>query len=347
MRLPRWLAWVLVGLAFLAAGLQRQFHDATPTSPYAPEPIGSSLFAVIFLLLLVSVRESRRGAVGGPGVRLGSLIPLLLILFVEKWFSQIVYLPLFGWWFGGSGSAALLDAQFRALAGVGLIAISLAVAPLTLPTARKCLRRSRPRRLPTAIVVVGGTLLCTYGLLALVQRLGGPIGLHWPTADRLWLWVVLGQSLLAVGEEFYYRGLLMSEVERLAPRLGVRAPGMRRWTALLLSAGLFGLEHIDASRGLETLLRESAFVVALGLLLGLLVMLSANLPLAAGLHAFINCLLLGATPYLTDGVGNALMPPGPYIGVSLIFAFAITLTLRGVKLRNLGAPPAARRGSPA
>ena len=78
MRIPLSLAWLLVLLTFFTAGLLRQFHGGTPHSPYVPPVVGSLLFAGIFFLLLVSAREWRSGAVPGAGIRLGSIVPILL-----------------------------------------------------------------------------------------------------------------------------------------------------------------------------------------------------------------------------------------------------------------------------
>ena len=61
--------------------------------------------------------------------------------------------------------------------------------------------------------------------------------------------------------------------------------------------------------------------VALGLLLGILVMVSVNLHFAAGVHAWINWLLLGAAPVFVDASGKPALPPGTYIGLTLILAF--------------------------
>ena len=64
MRLSRPLAWTLVLLGVLTAGLLRQFNDRTPVSPFVDPTVGSLLFGVVFLLLLVSAWERRRGGLG-------------------------------------------------------------------------------------------------------------------------------------------------------------------------------------------------------------------------------------------------------------------------------------------
>ena len=158
MRIPVWLAWLLLALGFFTAGLLRRFHDQTPTSPFVPPIVGSLLFAAIVFLLLVAAREWRQGAVPGPGVRLGSVTPILLMLLIEKWTSLTIYNPVFFFISSNSNSEAtptMLDAQFRAFAGAGLLLVCMLVARLSAPAARKTLRRAHLRRLlPAALATL-------------------------------------------------------------------------------------------------------------------------------------------------------------------------------------------------
>jgi membrane protease YdiL (CAAX protease family) len=249
--------------------------------------------------------------------------PILLMLLIEKWVSLTLYNPLFFWAAPAGQASDDLDAEFRAFAGVGLILVCALVGWFSAPALRKTWRRARPSRWPAAalatVLVVTGTYLLL-GLLALT--LGGGLRLRWPSPTPLLFWILGGQAVLAFAEELYYRGLLLSEMERLAPRLGARSAPARRWTALIFTSTLFGMEHmrIDPTQW-EQVVRQTVFTVALGLLLGLLIMVSANLHLSGGIHAWINCLLLGATPYFVDLSGSPALPPGTYIGLSLILAF--------------------------
>jgi membrane protease YdiL (CAAX protease family) len=340
LRLPVPLAWLILGLAFFTAAILRQFHDRTPESPLAPPLVGSLLFAGIFFLLLVSAREWRRGAVAGKGVRLGSVTPLLLMLLIEKWISISVYPAVFRWLARDGADPRWLDAQFWTLAGVGLILACLLVGRLSRPTARKTWRRARPSRwlfaaAATALVVGGSYTI----LLLLGWVLGANLQLHWPSPGPLLGWILGGQALLAFAEEIYYRGLLMSEVERLAPRLGVRGPSARRWLALLFTAGLFGIEHLTLGPPWGHSARQLIFATALGVLLGILVMVSANLHFAAGVHAWINWLLLGAAPYLVHEGGRPAIPPGTYIGLTLILAFVLVFVFQRWRRRQAYGEP--------
>jgi membrane protease YdiL (CAAX protease family) len=325
---------LILVLVLFTAGLLRQFHDRTPSSPLVSPVVGSLLFAAIFLLLLVSAREWRRGAVAGRGVRLGSLTPLLLMLLVEKWFSLTIYPAVFDRLAPTETDPRLLDAQFRAFAGLGLVLVCILCGSLSRPTRRKTWRRARPSRWPRAALgagcVVGGCYL-TLGLLSL--SLGGAPRLSRPPIGPLWLWIIGGQALLGFAEELYYRGLLLSEMERLAPRLGAAHPALRRWVALAGTAALFGMEHMRLGPPWSESVRTLVFTVALGLLLGILVMISANLHYVGAVHAWINWLLLGAAPYYVDVDGAPALPAGPYIGLTLILAFVLVYARQRWRLR--------------
>jgi len=323
LRIPTPLAWQLLLLTFFTAGLLRQFHDRTPLSPYVPAVVGSLLFAAIFLILLVSSWERRRGGVPGHGIRLGSLTPILLMLLIEKWISLTFYVPLFNWFSSPATPAKLLDAQFLALAGLCLLLVCFLVCWFSAPARRKTWRRARPARWPAAALATILIVACTYLLLGVVSSaLGGGLRLRWPEPSKLLFWIIAGQAMLAFAEELYYRGLLMSEMERLAPRLGASKAVARRWIALLATSALFGMEHLRLERfSFEQLGRQLIFTISLGLLLGLLIMVSRNLHLSAGIHAWINCLLLGAAPHFVDGDGQAALPAGTYIGLAMILAF--------------------------
>lgn len=331
---------MLIVLTLLTAGLLRQFHDQTPRSPYVPPVVGSLLFVGVFFLLLVSAREWRLGASPGRGIRLGSLTPLLLMLIMEKWISLSLYNPVFYAFSPAGASDAQLDAMYRAFAGVGLLLMCLLFAWFSRPAARAVRDRVRPSRYLAAAGVVGIAVAGTYGLFALLSAsTGAGFRLALPEADGLLGWVGGGQAILAFAEEIYYRGLLLGELKRLAPRLGIRSRAGRRWTAIALTSVLFGMEHFATTTDVPAMARQMIFTVALGLLLGILVEVTANLHLSAGVHAWINWLLLGAVPVFVGRDGGPALAAGPYIGVSLIFVFCLVTVL----VRRSGSPARRRR----
>ncbi len=334
MRLPLPLAWTILLLGLFTSGLLRQFHQRTPTSPFVSPIVGSLLFAAVLILLLVAQREQARGAVPGRGIRLGSLTPLLLMLLIEKWVSITLYPLIFSAIAQPEANPDLLDAQYRTMAGVGVLGVSLVVGKLSVPTARRTWRRARPSRWPRAAVGTVAAVVATYSLMALYGAVTGhSYRLVLPRFGILALWIIVGQAILALGEEVFFRGLLLSETERIAPRLGVRGPVGRRWMALSLTATVFAMEHVDVSAAPDEMLRRSVFVLALGLLLGMIVSVSANLHFAAGIHAWINWLLLGTAPHWVDSRGAPAVPSGIYIGLTLIAGFS--LALWGYRRRHL------------
>lgn len=326
MRLRRDIAWFLLLLAIFTAGLLRQFNVATLASPLLPPAVGSLSFAVIVVLVLVGWRERRLGAVGGEGIRLGSLTPLLLMLFVEKWAAHALLPPLLGPMLRGL-SATEADARLRALSGAALLLIAIALSFLSSPTRAALRRWTRPAAWTRA---ASGTVLAgaaTFGLLyGLTHALGAVPRVELPRLDADWAWTFFGQGVLALGEEVYFRGLLLAELLRLMPRLGLASAPARRWTAVGVTALLFGLEHVTVSGGA---LRPALFTVSLGVLFGLLVLVTENLPYAAGIHALINWVLLGAVPRLVDAAGRPMPPSGSWIGLVLVFAFVLAFLAHG------------------
>jgi len=336
-RIPRWVAWVMVVLTFFTSGILRQFHEEIPTSPYVSPAAGSLLFGAIFLILLVAAREHRLGASPGRGVRIGTVTPLLLMLLGEKWISLTLYNPVFYWISSADDPELLTDAYYRAFSGAGLLAAVLLLARFSRPTAERLWRCARPALWGWA---AGGTAIAVLGtyvvLWGLGLAMGGATHLLWPPLDELLGWTAVGQGLRAFAEEGYYRGLLLFELLRIAPRLGLRSRVARRWIALLLTSALFGMEHISIGPSIEVGLRQLVFTVSLGLLLGIVVLVGSNLHYAAGLHAWINWLVLGAVPRFVDPAGESLLPPGTYIGIGMALGFVVLFLSSGARERTNG-----------
>jgi membrane protease YdiL (CAAX protease family) len=334
LRIPRLLAWVLITMAMFTAGLLRQFHDLTPASPFLAPAVGSLLFACVLFLVLVAVRERQIGASPGPGVRLGSLTPILLMLLIEKWVSSGFYQPLFALAAPRGLSDDAADAWFRLMCGLGLLVIVAIASRFSRPAAAWVRVRLSGRKafvgIGSAAIAVSGVVLI---LVPVAWAFGSTISVV-PAAARGPLAVVLvGQAALALAEEAYYRGLILGELLRLAPRLGLRSPAARRWTALGMTSLLFGMEHLGLTSAGSEAARQLVFALALGALFGMLVLLTENLWFAASLHAWINGLLLGAVPRLAFGPAKAGLPSGASISLVLIAAFvtAFAIQRRGVR----------------
>jgi membrane protease YdiL (CAAX protease family) len=328
-RIPRALAWLLVAMAMFTAGLLRQFHDLTPASPFLTPAVGSLLFACVLFLFLVAARERQIGAAPGPGVRLGSVTPILLILLVEKWISSSFYQPLFALAAPADLPDEVSDAWFRMMCGIFLLAIVLIASRFSRPAASFVRARRAGWKaaagIATAAIAIGGGGL----ILALVAKAAGStISVPLPHPQGPLGIVLVGQAAIALAEETYFRGLILGELLRLAPRLGLRAAPARQWAALALSSALFGMEHVGTWAGWSDGARQLIFALALGALLGMIVLLTDNIWFAASLHAWINWLLLGAAPQLAYGPAQASLPPGASVSLTLITAFIAAFALQ-------------------
>ncbi len=322
MRIPRALAWLLVAMAMFTAGLLRQFHDLTPASPFLAPAVGSLLFASVLFLFLVAARERQIGAAPGPGVRLGSFTPILLMLLVEKWISSSFYPPIFALAAPAELQGDAADAWFRLMCGLGLLAIVLLGSRFSRPAASWVRSRMVGRKalvgIASAAIAIGGG----GAVMALVAKaVGSGVGVLPPHPHGPLAVLLVGQAVLALAEESYYRGLLLGELLRLAPRLGLHAPAARRWVALGLTSMVFGMEHVGLSSGWDDAVRQLGFALALGTLLGMIVLLTDNVWFAASLHAWINGLLLGAVPRLAYGQSQTVLPPSASVSLVLIAAF--------------------------
>ena len=322
MRIPLALAWLLLGMVLFTAGLLRQFHDLTPSSPFLNPAIGSLLFACVVFLALVAVRERQIGAAPGPGIRLGSLTPFLLMLLGEKWLSSL-YGPIFAWATPADLEPVAADAGFRALCGVGLLLIVLLTSRFSNPARAFLASRLAPRRALPGIGAAAVAVLCSVAALgALALAFGSFPRLLPPASSGPHALVIAGQSVLALAEEAWFRGLLLGELLRLAPRLGLRHAASRRWVAIGTTALLFGFEHFSLQGGIDDGVRQLVFALALGTLFGMLVLVTSNLWFVAALHAFVNLLLLGALPQLAYGAGASAAPLSPGVTISLVLIAA-------------------------
>ena len=85
------------------------------------------------------------------------------------------------------------------------------------------------------------------------------------------------------------------------------------------------------SLAIDVMMRQLVFTIALGILFGLLVMVSANLHYAGAIHAWINWLLLGAAPHYVGPTGEPALPSGTYIGLTLILAFVLAFAMHWLR----------------
>ncbi len=123
----------------------------------------------------------------------------------------------------------------------------------------------------------------------------------------------------AVCEEILMRGTVLPSLNR------TMGPGL----AVLISAGLFGLIHLDPFR--------FPFTFGVGLVLGVVRLRADSLTPPILVHATLNALTFLAVPYLDDP--TVPMPaPRPWLGAGLLLGGALLSTL---VLRPLRRPPCA------
>jgi membrane protease YdiL (CAAX protease family) len=251
------------------------------------------------------------------------------MLLLEKWISSGFYPPIFALCAPATLTDEAADAWFRLLCGVGLLAIVLVASRFSRPAAAFVRARVSGRSAVVGIGAAGLAIGAAGALLALVARgFGSGLGLAPPHTEGPLPVVLFGQALIALAEEAYYRGLLLGEILRLAPRLGPRSPSVRRWVALASTSMMFGMEHMGVSAGWDDAARRFVFALALGILLGLLVLLTDNLWFAAAMHAWINGIVLGAVPRLAFGHASAGLPVGASVSLAMIGAFVAAFIMQ-------------------
>jgi membrane protease YdiL (CAAX protease family) len=229
------------------------------------------------------------------------------------------------------------------MCGAGLLLVAVLLSRFSKPAAAWVAARLLGSRVVQGVAIAALSVASAGAGLALIGwMLGSSVSLLAPRPQGPLLVVLVGQLLIALAEETYYRGLLLGELLRLGPRLGLSSPVSRRWVALALTSLLFGIEHLGGFSGWDDASHQVVFALALGALLGMIVLLTDNLWLAATLHAWINWLLLRAIPEFAYGPARASLPPGASVSLVLIAAFLAAFALQ--RRRGLGARIYARSG---
>ena len=165
-------------------------------------------------------------------------------------------------------------------------------------TADELAFRGALREVGTGMLIGGGLLLATIGVLA-------ALGYYRVDAVNSWTALIpaLGVALFAgYVEEVLSRGVILRILEE---RLGT-------WIALAISAGLFGFAHFsNPDMGLRGLL---AITVGAGLLLGAAYLLTRRLWLAVGIHFGWNFVyvLFGLPPPIAEGLFESRLS-GPHL----------------------------------
>jgi membrane protease YdiL (CAAX protease family) len=312
--------------AIATSGLLRSFHGGTPRWPGLPGPVSSLLFTAFFLLLLLDLRNRRRGLdlwrdpsrPDEPTV--AQLLPLVVVLLGEKWITSDLLAGAFDWIGPHSGDPRMADALYRLWSGFGLLGAALALLPV--------LRQVYPR---LAVFLTGERFASALRLAlvawavttALVFASGWFAGAHLgvPAAAPGLLAAAIGaQVVRGIAEELFYRGMLQNALVMILKRLGLEEHRLGRLTAIGAISVSFTLEHVDPAAGLRRNLGALAFVFAMSVLLGLLLEASRNLYLVMVAHIALNLVLANLLPTFVDATGRPVLP-GAVSGA--IFAFVL------------------------
>jgi len=343
MRISRRLAWILLLSAVATAAMLRQFHDRTPESQILPWPIRSLLFFLLVILFLVFLRGwGRRQELPYAGERLEqvnllSLVPFLIAIVGEKWFSITFYAPVLA-----AGSRAglpepVLNALGVLLAGLGILVVAFALLPL-FPRLRPLVREYlSARSLLLAVVGTVGVLGLLYGCMgAGLLAFGDREAFLLPRWYGSWAGIRFsGQALIALGEEIYYHGLLQSELIFLLPALGLRHSIGARIAGVGIIACQFALEHAGGSSAAEAI---SIFIYTamVGAFLGTLLLTIRSIWLCALTHFALNLFAVGGGLQFTDAIGAPLFEqPMLYVALYLILLTLLVYSCFGPERQEL------------
>ena len=282
-------------------------------------------------------------------------MPLLIGLMLEKWISITFYGPLFHRINGESMRPLTFEALYVVESAVGLLVVILMLLPLF----RRLFPLLRQLFAPSGVLVaalgIGAALACLFAGLLLLLRLAGAGGirLEWKGFGDPVL-VLGGQALIAFAEEFYYRGILQSELTFLLPSLGVTGNRARKLVAVVLISMAFALEHLVWADTYSEDFRRVLFTFGCSFFLGVLLALLGNLYLNAACHFVLNVFALGLDAatrggglQFVDDRGRPFFEPSLYIFLflALLFVFAyvrIALVSRQASARPAGGAARAR-----
>ena len=113
-----------------------------------------------------------------------------------------------------------------------------------------------------------------------------PVRLNWPA------WLFYQFMYIAVAEEVFFRGYVLSNILSLTNRITAHRPGLHHWISIILSAAVFAVAHLLVQGGVMSLL---TFLP--GLVLGWLFIRTRTLLAPILFHGLANsfyCLLAAA-----------------------------------------------------
>ncbi|TDI13800.1 MAG: CPBP family intramembrane metalloprotease [Acidobacteria bacterium] len=292
-----------------------------------------TVVAVILLSLLLFFRRDEREAL--PSLQAGT-VPLmdLVPLAVAVLGVQVVVdnaWSFLGRWTASPAIPQELAAPLHRLGMGGALLLALAILMLLVPRLRRRLREcAAARRLRSGLYFTVAVLVVVYGILVWVGVLvAGPnqVRLSMPPVFAATALLIVGQAVIALGEEIFYRGILQGEVSRVLVKAGVENPRNRRMLALGAVSLLFALEHVGPGMTREMFLATFLYAFCMSLLFGFLFELTGNLAVCSLAHFFNNLIVLGLGPVLWIPGPLAAFGDGVYLMAFLSITFVFLFLL--------------------
>jgi membrane protease YdiL (CAAX protease family) len=306
------------------AGLQ-SLNQRLPFDPFI------ALLAILCVVLLF--RRRHYGLAVGPqhpGVRLRDLVPLAVAVVGVQIVLEQAWVLLRRWTVSPAVRPEMVHPLHRLGMG-GALLVALVGLIVLVPRFRMRLREcGATPRLRSGLYFTVAVLLVVYGLLLWVGVLvagPGQIHLRVPPIFSVTVLLVLGQAVIALGEETFYRGILQGEVSRFLVKLGVQNPRNRRIMAIGAISLLFGLEHVGPGMSREMFVATFLYAFCMSMLFGFLFELTGNLAVCTLTHFFNNLIVLGLGPAVALPGPAAAFGDGVYLMAFLSITFVFLFLL--------------------
>jgi membrane protease YdiL (CAAX protease family) len=234
-----------------------------------------------------------------------------------------------------------LVAPLHRLGMGGALLAALAALLVLVPRFRRRLREcAAANRLRSGLYFTVAVLLVVYGILVWVGVLvAGPdqVQLSLPPVLSVTVMLILGQAIIALGEEIFYRGILQGEVSRMLVKAGMENPRNRRMLAIGTVSLLFSLEHVGPGMSREMFVATFLYAFCMSLLFGFLFELTGNLAVCSLAHFFNNLIVMGLGPVVSLPGPLAAFGDGVYLMAFLSITFVFLFLLGRDSSKSLAA----------
>ncbi len=292
------------------------------------DPISLAVMLLAVVLLFFRRRVEERAS--RPGVRLLDLAPLAVAVLGVQIVIENAWRLLAGWT-ASPPVPPSLSAPLHRLGMGGALLVALAVLLLLVPRFRMRLwEYASMDRLRSGLYFTVAVLVVVYAVLLWIGLLvAGPKQIHLdvPPIFPLTAMLILGQAVIALGEEIFYRGMLQGEVSRVLVKAGLQNPRHRRLIALGAVSVLFALQHVGPGMAMGTFVATFLYAFCMSLLFGFLFELTGNLAVCALAHFFNNLVVLGLGPAVTLPGSVAAFGDGVYLTSFLVMTFVFLFLL--------------------